>query len=397
MSRLLAYAGEALRAIWLNRTRSSLTMLGMIIGTSSVIAVLGISHAASSGINSQINSFGIAPVQVSVDPNQDDPAIATLQYRDVATVMNAAQGLVAEAEPSYSAVYQLRANNVHSNEQLASGGGYHTDSLTLRAGRRISYADVDGGAHVVVLSGDLADKFFKNGGAAGSFLDINGTRFKVIGVYDPLKGSLFNSGGGGTFAEIPYSTFHRMQPGPIQSIIFYPANAQRTDAASAAVVAALQHVHGSRAKYTTQDFAAFVGGFEKVINIIAAGLTAIGGVALVVAGIGIMNIMLVSVTERTREIGIRKAIGASGRDIALQFLMEALLLSLGGGATGMLLGILATVGMASLVSRTLGQAIIPYLLVVSVALGFSISVGMIFGMYPALRAARMDPIEALRS
>lgn len=231
----------------------------------------------------------------------------------------------------------------------------------------------------------------------GNFVDINGTRFEVIGVYDPLKGSLFNSGGGNTFMEIPYTTFHHMQPGPIGSIQFYPRSSDQTDAAGAAVVAALQHVHGSRAKYDVQNSAAFVGGFESVINIVAAGLTAIGAVALVVAGIGIMNIMLVSVTERTREIGIRKAIGASRRDIALQFLMEALLLALGGGATGMIIGILATVGMATLVSKTLGSAVIPYTLVVSVAMGFSVTVGMVFGMYPALRAAKMDPIEALRS
>ncbi|GAC1652242.1 MAG: ABC transporter permease [Vulcanimicrobiaceae bacterium] len=397
MSRLLAYASEAFRSIWLNRTRSILTMLGMIIGTSSVIAVLGISHAASSGINGTINSLGVPPVQVSVDQNQDDPAIATLQYRDVASVLNAAPDLIAEAEPTYFSNWSVAANSVRASEQIASASGYHPDSLTMHEGRRISDEDVRGAAHVATMSLDLAEKFFPGSPATGNFLDVNGTRFEIIGVYDPLKGSLFNSGGGNTFMEIPYSTFHHMQPGPIGSLQFYPVSAQETEAAGNAVTAALQHIHGSRAKYEIQNSAAFVGGYEEVINIVAAGLTAIGGVALIVAGIGIMNIMLVSVTERTREIGIRKAIGASGRDIALQFLMEALLLALGGGATGMLIGIAATVAMASLVSQTLGSAVIPYTLVVSVAMGFSITVGMIFGMYPALRAAKMDPIEALRS
>ncbi|GAC1391455.1 MAG: ABC transporter permease [Vulcanimicrobiaceae bacterium] len=397
MSRILAYTGEAFRAIWLNRTRSILTMLGMIIGTSSVIAVLGISRAASTGITSQISSFGVPPVQVNVDRNQDDPASAALQYRDVAAVLNATQGLVAEAEPAYFANYPISANRVHSTEQVGSGSGYHTDSLTMREGRRINALDVEGGAHVATMSLDLAQKFFPNQQVLGNFLTINGTRFEVIGVYDPFKSSIFSSGGGGTFVEIPYSTFHRMQPGTIGSIQFYPVSSEKTDEASAAVIAALQHVHGPRTKYETQNFAAFVDGFSKTITIIAAGLTAIGGVALVVAGIGIMNIMLVSVTERTREIGIRKAIGASRRDIVLQFLMEALLLSLGGGLTGMLLGLLATVGMASIVSKTLGELIIPYLLVVCVAMAFSITIGMLFGMYPAVRASRMDPIEALRS
>ena len=397
MNRLFAYAGEAFRSIWLNRTRSILTMLGMIIGTSSVIAVLGVSHAASSGINGTISSFGVLPVQVSVDQNQDDPAMAALQYRDVASIRGAAPDLVAEAEPSYFANYKVSANRVHESEQVVSASGYHPDSLSMHAGRRLTDEDTQSAAHVATMSLDLAQKFFPAGSAIGNFIDINGTRFEIVGVYDPLKGSLFNSGGGNTFMEIPYTTFHHMQPGPIGSIQFYPRSADQTDAAGAAVIVALQHVHGSRAKYDVQNSAAFVGGFESVINIVAAGLTAIGAVALVVAGIGIMNIMLVSVTERTREIGIRKAIGASRRDIALQFLMEALLLALGGGATGMILGILATVGMASLVSKTLGSAVIPYTLVVSVAMAFSITVGMVFGMYPALRAAKMDPIEALRS
>ncbi|MDQ6929637.1 MAG: ABC transporter permease [Candidatus Eremiobacteraeota bacterium] len=397
MSRIIAYGGEAFRSIWLNRTRSILTMLGMIIGTSSVIAVLGISHAASSGINSQISAFGVPPVQVTVDENQDDPAAAALQYRDLVAIGEATTGLVTEAEPFYNADYQLQANKIHSVESVQSASGFHTDRLTMRAGRRINDDDVAGGAHVMTLSADLAEKFFPGGGALGNFMNVNGTRFGVVGVYDPIKGSLFNAGGANTFAQIPYSTFHRMQPGPVTAIIFYPDTPAKTDDASTAVVAVLQHVHGVRSKYTTQNFAAVAGGFETVINIIAAGLTAIGGVALIVAGIGIMNIMLVSVTERTREIGIRKAIGAGARDIVLQFLMEALLLSLGGGLAGMILGILLTVGLVSVVSQTLGEVIIPYLLVVSVAMGFSIAVGMVFGLYPAIRASRMDPIEALRS
>ncbi|MBV8245054.1 MAG: ABC transporter permease [Candidatus Eremiobacteraeota bacterium] len=396
MNRLIAYFFEAGEAVWRNRTRSILTMLGMIIGTASVIAVLGISHAASTGISSQIASFGIAFGQVQVDQQQDDPSIATLQYRDVQTVADATPDAVREIEPLYDTNYPMVANRVHATYDVVSAGGYHTDRLTMRAGRRISNDDVAAGAHVATLTPDLADKFFKDGTAVGNFIDINGTRFMVVGVYDPVKASLFSGATSGT-AEIPYTTYHRMQPGPISGMQFYPVDPAKVDQAGAAVVTALQRIHGARAKYQVQNVGAIAGGFDTVIGIIAVGLTAIGAVALLVAGIGIMNIMLVSVNERTREIGIRKSIGASRRDITLQFLMEALILALGGGGIGMLIGILATVGSASLISRTLGQAIVPYVLVVSVALGFSISVGLIFGMYPALRAAKMDPIEALRS
>jgi putative ABC transport system permease protein len=146
-----------------------------------------------------------------------------------------------------------------------------------------------------------------------------------------------------------------------------------------------------------QDTTAQVQSFGAVFGIIAVGLTGIGGVALVVAGIGIMNIMLVSVTERTREIGLRKAIGATRGDVALQFLLEAILLSFMGGGVGTVIGLLATLAAYSFVVAFVGPAPIPYLLIVSVAVGFSTLVGCVFGTYPAIRAARLDPIAALRS
>jgi putative ABC transport system permease protein len=136
---------------------------------------------------------------------------------------------------------------------------------------------------------------------------------------------------------------------------------------------------------------------NSVLATIAVGLTAIGGVALLVAGIGIMNIMLVSVTERTREIGLRKAIGATRGDIVWQFLLEAILLSFIGGGIGTLLGFLATVAAYSSVEKLVGPAPIPYLLIMSTSVGFSTVVGCVFGTYPAIRASRLDPIAALRA
>jgi putative ABC transport system permease protein len=146
-----------------------------------------------------------------------------------------------------------------------------------------------------------------------------------------------------------------------------------------------------------QNGAGFINSFDGVLSVVAAGLSAIGGVALVVAGIGIMNIMLVSVTERTREIGIRKAIGATRGNIAMQFVMESVVLSLAGGGIGMGIGLVVTIGAASILSRQLGALLIPYLAIICIALTFSIVVGTVFGTYPAIRAARLDPIEALRT
>jgi putative ABC transport system permease protein len=394
---LLSYLEEAVAALWRNRMRSVLTMLGMIIGSASIIAVFGISRAATSGITGTFASFGQLPVFVGPDPSQDDPARAALHYRDLAAVTDALGDRVAAVYPNWQRTYRVTNGSVHDYENVAIDGGYHTDSLVMSEGRKIDDADVASAARVCVMTSDLAQKYFGNAPAVGNFLRVEGVRCQVVGVYENIKGSFMNAlAGSGVL--LPYSTFYAdFAPGDLDSILVYPVDPGQADAVGKATVRALQHVHGNRAQYQVQNGAGFISAFDSSLNIVAAGLSAIGGVALVVAGIGIMNIMLVSVTERTREIGIRKAIGASRSNIILQFLMEAVVLSLIGGGIGMGLGLVATIGAASLLSKQLGELLIPYLLIVSIALTFSIAVGMIFGTYPAVRAANLDPIEALRS
>ena len=397
MTYLLSYLEESVAALWRNRVRSALTMLGMIIGSASIIAVFGISRAATSGITGTFASFGQLPVFVTADPSQDDPARAALHNRDVASVSAALGDRARAVYPLWQRTYRVANGTVHDYENVASDGGYHTDSLIMSEGRRIDDDDVASGARVCVMTQDLAQKYFGNGPAAGNYLRIQGTRCEVVGVYANIKGSFMNALAGSGIV-LPYSAFYTdFSPGDLDSILIYPADQSQADAVGKEVVRVLQHIHGDRAQYQVQNGAGFITAFDSSLNVIAAGLSAIGGVALVVAGIGIMNIMLVSVTERTREIGIRKAIGANRSNIILQFLMEAIVLSLIGGGIGMGLGLVATIGAASLLSKQLGELLIPYLLIVSIALTFSIAVGMIFGTYPAIRAANLDPIEALRS
>jgi putative ABC transport system permease protein len=396
-SRLGAYAGEALEAIWRNRVRSALTMLGMIIGTASIIGVLGVSKAASGGIKATLDSFGDPGVIVAVDGNQDDPDSAQIQYRDIAPLTDATAETVKRIVPNYNGTYTLRANGTSYETAVTSQDGEPNDTLTLHAGRRIDDADVASAARVTLLSQPLYRRFFGNAPALGQTMRIGGSRFRIIGIYDEFKSSLLNTIAGSDYIEIPYSTFHEMRPGPVDFIQVYPLDPKNAIGASADVVAALRRLHGSRAEYITQDATAQLAGFNSALGVIAEGLTAIGGVALIVAGIGIMNIMLVSVTERTREIGLRKSIGASRGDITLQFLLEAILLSLIGGGVGALLGFAVTLASYNAVERFVGPAPIPYLLIISVAVGFSMFVGCVFGTYPAIRAGRMDPIEALRT
>jgi putative ABC transport system permease protein len=398
VSFFLSYLDEAIAALWRNRVRTILTMLGMIIGSASIIAVFGISRAATSGITNTFASFGQLPVFIQVDNSQDDPTQAAIQYRDAATVSADLGGAAAMVYPYWQDTYRVSFGNVHDYESVQSDSGYHNDSLVMSEGRKISDQDVAGAARVCVMTSDLARKYFGVAPAVGKFLRVGGDRCQVVGVYADIKGTFMNSLVSNTAVTLPYTTFYdEFNPGSVDFLVVYPSDPAQADAVGKSAVAALQRIHSNRAQYQVQNGAGFISAFDNVLNIVAVGLSAIGGVALVVAGIGIMNIMLVSVTERTREIGIRKAIGANRGNIAMQFLMEAIVLSLIGGGLGMGIGILVTVGAASLLSRELGELLIPYLLIVSIALGFSIGVGMVFGTYPAIRAANLDPIEALRS
>jgi putative ABC transport system permease protein len=397
VTRILAYVQEAAEAIWRNRVRSFLTVLGMIIGTASIIGVLGMSRAASGGITATLGSFGDPGVIIAVDPNQDDPTSAQIQYRDVGFLTQATRTRVQRIVPNYNATYTLRANGMNYETTVSSEEGTPNDSLTLHAGRRIDPQDISTAARVTLMSQPLYRRFFGTAPAIGATMRIGGSRFRIIGVYDEFKASLLNTIAGSDYIEIPYSTFHELRPGPVDFIQVYPLAGTTVREAGDAVIAELRHLHGNRAAYVTQDATAQLAGFNTVLGVVAGGLTAIGGVALIVAGIGIMNIMLVSVTERTREIGLRKAVGAGRGDVFLQFLLEATLLSLIGGVIGTVLGLGLTLAAYGAISQFVGPAPIPYLLIVSVAVGFSTLVGTVFGSWPALRAGKMDPIEALRS
>jgi putative ABC transport system permease protein len=398
VSRFFAYTREAFEAMWRNRVRSLLTMLGMIIGTASIIAVLGISNAATSGFSKQVADFGDQGIVAFVDQQQDDPKTAAIQYRDVALIAARTTGTIKYVMPYYSSNYRVIAGTVRLDGiEVDSQTDYPIDHLSLHEGRKLTAEDVQGGEHVALVTESLGVKLFGPGSALGKVARVNGTRFTVVGVYDPLKASLLQVGTGEDRMEIPFTVYHEVRPGPVDYLQAFPAPGVDVGTAIDAITHELHRLHGERSKYTTQDTSAQIGGFFRVVNLIAAGLTAIGGVSLLVAGIGIMNIMLVSVTERTKEIGLRKSIGASAGDITYQFLLEAVYLSLIGGGIGMCIGLLAVLGGYQLVEQFTGPAPIPYLLIISVAVGFSTLVGTVFGTYPAMRAGRLDPIEALRS
>ena len=395
MARFFAYVPEALESIWRNRTRSLLSILGMVIGIASVIGVLGLSQAGANGMKQVLSSGGDPGFIAMPDQSQDDPSLATMYYRDTQLLVSYASGAIARAIPVYQGNFKLTVHGksdyigLDSTDAMKPGSG-----VQILAGRGIESADVASGANIGIISKSAADRFFPEGGAVGRTVNVNSQRIAIVGVFD-ITGSLFNSLSGDAL-YVPYTTAHHILPGPIGFIEFWPTPGTSGIDAIRAARAALARIH-PRAQYTVSDQSASLGIFEKIIAAIGIGLTFIGGIALFVAGVGIMNIMLVSVTERTREIGIRKSIGASSSDIATQFLIEATILSLTGGTLGTALGVALVLFGRGIIQQAVGAAPVPWLLVIGLAAGFSTVVGIGFGSYPAVRAGNLDPVEALRS
>jgi putative ABC transport system permease protein len=403
MTRLLEYVREAFDALLRNKARSILTMFGMLIGVAAVNSVYGLSSGAAAGIAASVNNTNFPTLTVKPDPQQADPSIAQLQFRD-AQILASGGGAIRRVVPFYQPFSGIRARVVHLKYGSIKVNGFpyswygDDPDLKVLAGRAISGADVDGASRVTLISHDLAVHFYKSDEASlGEFLIVNGTRLQIVGVVDDNQGTGQNYFGGSYYFVVPYTTYHNMTPGPVDGVMVWALTPNDEAAARDEVLSLLAHSHGATAKYTVQSTKDQIAQTEKVLDIIAISLTAIGAISLFVAGIGIMNIMLVSVSERTREIGIRKSIGAKSGDIVLQFLIEATLLSLIGGFIGLLLSFVVILPVSGAMSRFTGPPAIPYANVIASGFIFSLVVGVVFGVYPALRASRLDPVEALRS
>jgi ABC-type antimicrobial peptide transport system permease subunit len=301
--------------------------------------------------------------------------------------------------PIYDSYYSIRHGHTKDVYELASDTDYVTDKLEMAEGRRFNSDDVDAARPVCNLYWGSKQKLFGDGSALGKDVRIAGRRFQVVGVYANISAGVFNSVISGSDAlNIPYTTYHRLPATEIEGLQLYNAPgstpAQTIDDAEAI----LKRIHGAGTSFQSVDSSQQGAAFLQVISGVAVGISAIGAIALVVGGIGVMNIMLVSVMERTREIGIRKAIGASRGDILWQFLTEAVAITLIGGGIGTLLGVGAAAAASSALDVQFAgvSAGINWVPIVSIALGSSLAIGLFFGTYPAVRASKLEPIECLR-
>jgi putative ABC transport system permease protein len=384
------------------RLRAVLTMLGVIIGVGSVVALVAVGQGATSGITAQLESLGtnlltINPGSATSFGTRGAAGSATSLTIDDATALGQIPGVAAVA-PELSTQKLVVAGDQNTTTTIVGTlpdyAMVHND--TIWQGSFLTGPSNDLGLRVAVLGNTTATDLGLGSDAVGSDITIGGIPFRVIGILQP-------KGGAGPLNQddmvlVPLSTVrsHFVAGDSVRSIGVSVATADQMDAVKAQITASLKARHGLGSA-DTADFNVFdqaqllttVGSITGLLTVLLAGIASI---SLVVGGIGIMNIMLVSVRERTREIGIRKAIGAKSRDILFQFLIEALVLSILGGLIGIVVGLAAT----ALIGQLAGWGFVFNPLTLVVALLFSLAVGVIFGVWPARQAARLDPIAALR-
>jgi len=400
---------EALESLNSNKMRSGLTMLGIVIGVAAVIAMMAVGNGAQASILGTINGIGTNLLFVFSgarnNPNIKNPRPIT---------MNDANAMI---DPYSAPDVKDIAPAIQGNAVADFGGNSKTTTVigvtpeystvinvSLLDGQFISQANLLGRASVAVIGVDVADALFnRRDGLVGETIRVKNQPFRIIGVLTPIGGGSFGSQD--NVVLVPITTaqarlISRSNPDAVDVVYVQATDFSTVTAASDEISQILRMRH--RTQIGLDDFTVFtqqsiLSTVQTVTGVLTVFLGGIAAISLLVGGIGIMNIMLVSVTERTREIGLRKALGARKRDILIQFLVESSLLSLIGGIIGIILGwlIAFTVGR---VAAALGNNFTPIVGLDAVLLAtlFSASVGLFFGIYPANRAAGLEPVEALR-
>ena len=397
--KLTDLVGLALSRLGTGKLRTALTMLGIIIGVASVVAHVSVAEGATKGISNQLQSLGTNLITVSpgftrTGATRGAIGSATTLTLEDANSLAALDGVQAIApELSTSKLVVVGSQNETTRVVGTTPGYLSVFAYTIWAGTFLNQASVDNNLRVAVIGATTADNLSLTPGSIGSTIYVGGLPFELIGITQP-------KGGTSTADDqvmIPLSTAHELFIGStsVSAIGLSATSQDGIDAVSSEITATLEQRHGITNgvdDFTIATQAQLLGTVSSVSDVLTLLLAGIASISLLVGGIGIMNIMLVSVRERTREIGIRKAIGARGRDILSQFLVEALALSLAGGLIGIGVGVLASFGIGTYA----GWGFVFNPVTVLVAVGFSLIVGIVFGVWPASQAARLDPVVALR-
>ena len=393
----------ALQAIVKNKMRTVLTMLGIVIGVAAVIVMVAIGTGAQGMIESQIATLGTNLIIVTPGTtqaggsNQGAQTFNRLTIDDVDKIRREAT-LLSAVSPVVQTRTQVvaQSGNWRTEVNGVSTGFFAIRNWPVESGAIFTDDDVQGKRTVVLLGKTIAVALFPNGDAVGQRVRLGRTPFTVVGVL-AKKGQSANGTDQDDIVAVPYTTAQTRISNFffIGSILAMTQNTKEIPAAMDELRSIMRDSHrisGGADDFTVRDQSALATTATSTTSVMTALLAAIASISLVVGGIGIMNIMLVSVTERTREIGIRMAIGARGSDVLTQFLVESVVLCLMGGIVGLLVGI----GSASIVGHFTGWQTATSISSIVIATGFSAAVGVFFGFYPARKAAALDPIQALR-
>ena len=379
-----------------NKMRTLLTTLGIIIGVAAVIALITIVNGVIASVMGEFSSLGAGTITVSITGTPLKSGLTESDMDSLSELDN-----VAGISPTVSAMGMAARNQTLLETVSIQGKNevYYAHNSLVTVGRGISALDVENEAYVCVIDQDTADALFPGENPVGKTITLSGTSYTVIGLEgenDDLMASMsgFGSSYDGT-VTIPYTTARKVTgQSNISSLEIYIADTDYTDRLMDEVKSVLyQAFNRNEDSYFVFAMDSLLDTMNEMMSMLTYMLAGIASIALLVGGIGIMNMMLVSVSERKQEIGLRKAMGAAPGRIQLQFLLESVVLSLMGGIVGVILGLLISIAAAGLI----GTDFVFSASAVALGVGFSTAVGIIFGWAPARKASRLSPIDALRS
>ncbi len=385
-----------------NKMRSLLTMLGIIIGVAAVIALVSIGYGVRQQITESISSLGSnllmvypgAPRTPGVRPVAGANKTIKLSDYEAVSKMDSVQAASPVASNSYLTVYMSK--NWTTTVNGANADFQYVNNWTMKSGRFITDSQIERRERVAVIGATVAKNLFGNEDPIGKDIRIHKNSFKIVGVLEE-KGSGTMGNDQDDVIVVPYTTMMERVMGVdyLRMIYIQAKEGQDLERVQADIENILRVRHGIKNPdlddFNVNNMASIMKAVEENTGTMTLFLGAVAAISLLVGGIGIMNIMLVSVTERTREIGVRKALGATYRTIITQFLIEAVVISLVGGAIGIVVGIGASQLIATVAKLKTVVTTGPILL----SFGFSMSIGLVFGLYPARKAAKLNPIDAL--
>ena len=384
----------AIKSIWGNKMRSFLTMLGIIIGVAAVIILVSLVNGYMGSVVESFASMGVNQINVNVTNLTSRTVDVDQMYEFYDEHGDMFDGI--SPNVSLSATIKKGDDSMTSTSVAGRSEQYmEMKDYKLQVGRNIAYSDIVSRQKVCVIGAYVAQELFGSADKAISdTLKINGYAFKVVGVVEAQDEDDMEDGGTDDFVWIPYSVATSLAGSAnISSYTLTVSNTDNADTAKTLIQNFLYETFKDSDLYRVTAMSEMLDNLNNQISLMSGMLGGIAGISLLVAGVGVMNIMLVSVTERTREIGIRKSLGADKGTILQQFVIEAAVTSSLGGLVGILIGCIATKAVGALI----GISASPTLTAVIVSFGVSVAIGLFFGYMPARRAANLNPIDALRS